>query len=148
MKKITVKSVNNIDEIKKVLDLFSNSLKSLSQGETFKTQMAKKFATNGNVFVIGDEEKTYGFCACYMNDVENKVAFISMFATLPTYRGSGIGSQMMQFVAKSANQSGMQKIRLQVDKENYIALNFYRKNNFEIVKENVDSYYMEYELME
>ncbi len=117
MENFQVRAIKDSEQIKTVLDLFSDSLKSLSQGEMFRVKMSKKFAATGNVFVIEDE-KIYGFCACYMNDVLNKVAFISMFATLPNNRGIGIGSKMMEYIVNVAKQNDMQMIRLQVDKGN------------------------------
>ena len=61
--------------------------------------------------------------------------------------GGGTGTGAAPIVAAAAKEMGMQKISLEVAKENKVAVYFYRKHGFSQVKENEYSSFMEKEII-
>ncbi len=145
---IELNIITGTDDIKRVLDLFSDSLRSLSQGNDYRKMMAKKFSNNGIVLVASIESKICDFSVAYMNDVIDCNAFISMLAVLPAYRKNGIGKIMVDWIIENAKQQGMRRVRLQVDKDNESAIKFYKRNEFVVAEIKADSYYMELKIEE
>jgi len=61
--------------------------------------------------------------------------YISNLATYPQYRGKGIGKGLILETEQEAKMTGAKKIVLDVERENLTAINFYKKLNYEIIKE-------------
>ena len=59
----------------------------------------------------------------------------------PTYRGQGIGTQLLRQMMDLLRQEGYAQVSLSVQKENY-ALRMYQKAGFEIVEERGDEVLM------
>lgn len=96
----------------------------------------KKLITYGNVLVAKDKNKIVGICAGYMNDIEKYNAYISILGIDSEYRKLGIATGLVNVFIEKANKCGMKRIFLETHKENFSALNFYKKNEF-IVLEDV-----------
>lgn len=139
-----IKTVNDRGEIKQVLDAFSETLQSLSQGERFRNQMADKFAVNANVIVACEGNTVCGFASYYANDNATWNAYISMIAVLPPYRKKGVGLLLLNQITKHAKAREMKRIWLQVNKNNVPAIRFYQNNHFAVFRVSENSYYMEY----
>lgn len=139
-----IKKVEDRSEIKQVLDAFSETLQSLSQGESFRTQMADKFVSNANVIAACEGNSVCGFAAYYANDNATRNAYISMIAVLPPYRKNGVGLLLLNQITMHTKERGMKRIHLQVDKNNVSAIRFYQNNHFAVFRISGNFYYMEY----
>ena len=78
---MTIKKVCDEKNIIKVLKMFANTLRSLSQGDGFIKAMGKKIYDFGNLIVLCDEKNIYGFAGYYANDIILKKAYISILNT-------------------------------------------------------------------
>lgn len=69
-------------------------------------------------------------CAGYTNDIETRLAYIFVVATLSEYMGKGYGKVVVQKFIEKAKQDGMQAVCLYADKSNKTALHMYEKLGF------------------
>jgi len=148
-RRINIKEIYDVQEIRGVLDQFSNSLNSLSRGNAYRKEMAQKFSVYGRVIILHDiRDKLVGFSAFYCNDTKSRQTYISMIAVDENCKRMGYGEQLISQIVDISKQNQMNKIGLEVNKKNHVAINFYMKMHFSIVKENADSYYMELDIKE
>lgn len=61
--------------------------------------------------------------------------YISNIAIYPTYRGMGIGKRLMLEAENEAKIAGVKRIVLDVEKENIIAMNFYKELGYDTVND-------------
>ena len=103
-------------------------------------QYSKKLLKNSKVFSIVNTKGEYvGLLAIYVNDIVNRVAFISSLGILPEYHGSGLSSDLINRAFVVAVENGMRSISLEVDFCNQKAIKYYKKHGFiksKIVKAN------------
>lgn len=78
-------------------------------------------------------ERGYGY-------VNNKYTEISL-AVSPSYRGRGIGRQLLEHYLKWAKQAGLPGLSLSVSKDNF-ALHLYEQAGFQLVREGETDYVM------
>lgn len=76
---------------------------------------------------IGYVVLTFGFSLEY----HGRDAFIDELFLLETYRGQGIGSQVMQFVLDACPALGIHALHLEVERTNVAGLRLYHKYGFE-----------------
>lgn len=142
MKKYTFEKVTDKERAKVVLDTFADCLASLRRGEQYREQMAEKFIDYGNIICINLEAQLIGFAAFYDNDYESKEAFLSMIAVKNDCRGLGVGSILLQEIFSQIKKKGMKSIKLEVQKGNTKAINFYKEKGFVNAGETDKSYIM------
>ncbi len=95
------------------------------------------------IFITAGNQETLGYAAMYANDLETKMAYITLIAVKPIYQGMHIGRNLLYACENLAKQSGMRCIKLEVSKKNYKAIAFYKKFGFEKMKQqNQNSIYM------
>lgn len=125
-------------------DLYNKKL----SGEKLK-ELAEKFADSAVFLVVQENKKesVIGYVAVYCNDKEYNRAFISMIIVKKSWQSRGMGTMLLKAAIKAAKEMGMQKISLEVAKENKVAVYFYRKHGFSQVKENEYSSFMEKEII-
>jgi len=59
------------------------------------------------------------------------------------YRGKHLASELLSEFEGYANKTGMQRVKLEVRKNNDVAITFYKKNKYKIIGEaSESSYYM------
>ena len=68
--------------------------------------------------------------AMYCNDMAGRTAFITSMSVAPEYTRRGIASMLVGMAATDARAAGMQRIALEVDKENGPARQLYHKHGF------------------
>ncbi|MGN0005699.1 MAG: GNAT family N-acetyltransferase [Candidatus Gastranaerophilaceae bacterium] len=86
----------------------------------------------GKVYAAFDSDysRYCGFIAVYMNNFETKTAYISLLRIDPDYKRRHIGTELLSYSENQAKKVGMEFMRLEVKKSNYVAINFYEKNNY------------------
>lgn len=103
---------------------------------------ARKIRKNATTIEIWNAGVLIAFCACYMNDIRNKMAYITHIAVLPAYHGMGYGKLLLKHTISLAGKGGFQRMDLEVAKTNVVALNLYRFYHFKIVENRGDKYLM------
>ncbi|MEM5831844.1 MAG: GNAT family N-acetyltransferase [Candidatus Aenigmatarchaeota archaeon] len=88
-----------------------------------------------NLLVAEVNGKIAGFICCdtnFFSKKENRrVLEIHEFFVIPEYRGIGIGKMLLEKSIEIAKNNGIEIIELVVGEENFRAISFYEKNNFE-----------------
>ena len=84
-----------------------------------------------------------GYIAFYANDINSLSAHISMIGVLSEYQGEGIGKALFKACVDKSLMNGMRFLRLEVDKSNKKAIEFYEHMGLDFESEaSNDSYYM------
>lgn len=71
-----------------------------------------------------------GLCACYMNDKKTKISYVTHIAISKTLRRRGIGKFLITAVEEKAKNKGFNEMRLEVNRDNNAAYNFYVSNDY------------------
>jgi len=89
------------------------------------------------------DDRCRGFVAYYCNDINTKIAFITLVLVDPQDRGLGIGQALTLFVLNIARLRGFNACRLEVKKSNKVAYNMYLSHGFYLVEDRIETYLME-----
>lgn len=89
-----------------------------------------KIKKNGKVYCAYDENEIVGCNYFYANNQKEKIAFITLLAIKKEYRGSGIGSILLDKTIEYCKKQKLKKIQLYTHKNNYTARKFYSKKRF------------------
>ena len=134
---------NNLNEIKTILNNFRDELPILKTSEEYRQNMSEKFIKYGNVLFVEEQESILGFVAFYANDLETKTAYISFIAVKNAFQKKGVGTLLLNSCEIQAQKKGMNKIRLEVKKNNTNAQCFYKNHRFDFECDaSDDSFYM------
>lgn len=140
------------DQDVSVIEGIIYSLKDNIYNKTIKDEqlsnLAIKFAKNAVFISILDNEKVVGYAAFYCNNLESKMAFLSMIIIDRDYQGKGCGHMLMDKVCQIAHENGMHSIRLNVANRNINAIRFYEKIKFSIISKSETIMIMEKDLTE
>ena len=74
-----------------------------------------------------------GFVAFYCNDRRSEEAFITLLLVSPDFRGMKVASALLEGVFSLARSRGFATCQLEVNNDNYPALNLYEKFGFRSV---------------
>ncbi len=99
--------------------------------ERIYTNMCR-FTKDETAIIIGalEKENLIGFIWGYKKIEEPSVTHINYFFINKNYRSNGIGSKLLKELENKVK--GCKELELLVNKNNIGALNFYKKNGFEI----------------
>lgn len=103
-----------------------------------------KLSKFANVYVLKNNNSVCGFCAAYMNDAKSRTAYITLIGIHSNYRHQGLGSRLFTYCEEQAGFAGMNRLKLEVNKDNGTAIAFYKKHGMEIVGQASEvGFYME-----
>ena len=91
---------------------------------------AQKLKEKSKVYTASINNEIVGFCCFYDNDNSTHIGYISLIAIKNNYRKYGYGTNLIDFIKNTMRKSGMCKVKLEVDNDNSVAINFYKKNGF------------------
>ncbi|PKP49332.1 MAG: hypothetical protein CVT92_15300 [Bacteroidetes bacterium HGW-Bacteroidetes-1] len=95
------------------------------------------FATN--IEAWNDKTILVGLVSAYMNDPDNKTAYITSVSVCPDYTGKGIAKKLIAECLKEAKKNGFKQLQLEVNKSNLPAVNLYRSFGFEVFETNKET---------
>ena len=101
---------------------------------------SKKIRNFATTIEAWENNELCGMCACYMNNMDHKLAYITHIAVNPKYIRKGLGSRILVETENIAVRKGFDSIMLETDCNNHRAIEFYKKNGFEKVKETANKY--------
>lgn len=90
-----------------------------------------------------DDINLIALIAFYMNSLESYI-FITNVSVEKDFQGKKIAKKLMEKVVHFKSKFQLNKIKLEVHKQNNNAISFYEKLNFEIITTNKDYILMEY----
>jgi ribosomal-protein-alanine N-acetyltransferase len=89
-------------------------------------------------FVAECGGRVVGYVAGALN--KDGSGHIMSIAILPSYRGRGLGSRLMDAIENAFRREGISRVYLEVSQNNKVALNLYRKRGFKVISMR-ESYY-------
>jgi len=90
-----------------------------------------KLLNNAIIQTAVEKEKIVGLIAFYCNNLDTKIAYISIIGVNKNYRGRGIGNKLLKNAINYIRSNGFREIELETW-ENSSAQNLYIKNGFGI----------------
>ena len=129
-----IKKIEKKEEIHNFLKLYNASAtRQISDrvGNLEKySEKLYRYAENFGMYV---DDVVIGFFSFYNNNIKEKKAYLTIIAVKKEYRRMKFGSQAMHFIYLECQKKQMEKICLEVDKDNEKAYMFYKKEGFEIL---------------
>lgn len=107
---------------------------------------AQKIRANAVTVEAYCADTLVGFCACYMNDLTTRTAYITHIAIVPAYRSCGYGKQLLEQTINTARELGFVRICLEVLKTNTPAFQMYQSFHFHIIADHISKWLMSREL--
>lgn len=117
-------------EIEKLIYSFKDEFPAFSPDKEKVLDLADKLSKFGVVKCIVNNDEICAYAGFYCNDIENRIAYISMIANTSKYRGQGYGKAILDEVCRTSIEAGMNKLRLEVRNDNVVAIGFYTRNGF------------------
>lgn len=139
---LTISNVDLINRLEKQFPYFF-----LSNNEIIKDLNNNVFS---KYFIYIEESNIIGFVNYF--DIYDRYEIVNIFVT-ETYRNKKIGSKMLEHLIKLGEKQNIKNITLEVKKDNIVAINLYKKYNFEIVAirklyyQGIDGLLMERKMM-
>ncbi len=87
----------------------------------------------GRVWLIQQDSQAIGYIVLtfgYSLEYRGRDAFVDEFYIRETYRGQGVGTKTIEFMENVCQSLGINAVHLEVERENEIAQNFYKKVGF------------------
>ncbi len=91
-----------------------------------------------NIFCFEDKNNIVGYIA--FRKKNNDTAWVSSLYIDPQSQGKGIGSELLKAVEIFAKEQGCIVVALETHKDATWALNFYEKNGYKIINDEISSY--------
>lgn len=102
---------------------------------------SKKISDRAVTFEAWVNETLIGLIATYFNN-ERQFGHITSVSVSKKFMGAGIASQLLKRCIDYASQNKFKEIKLEVNKDNTPAINFYKKYNFTQTETKNDSLFM------
>lgn len=103
---------------------------------------AQKIRTNAVTIEAYSSTIFVGLCACYMNDLATRTAYITHIAIVPAYQGRGYSRQLLEHTIATARARGFVRLNLEVLKDNTPALHLYQSHHFTIIEDHAAKWLM------
>ena len=105
-------------------------------------ELIEKIYKNG-IVIAAKSGSINGLIAFYANDYTSKTAYITSVLVSLNSRGKGLGTALMKECEKICREKCFERIRLEVNSENGIAVSLYKKLGYMYSEINQKSVYME-----
>lgn len=136
-----IKQIKAKSELIDIFNAFESYFEIFKKGRESRELFAEKIYESGVTIALYKEE-LIGFSCFYCNDYQSRTAYISLIAVKQEYEHNGYGTRLLEEVKKIARDKGMNRLRLEVRKNNDRAISLYRKEGFISEKQLEDSFYM------
>lgn len=140
-----VKLLNGYNEISNAFFSISDTFINFDNEVDINSYL-NKISDLANVYVVLEDETITGFCAVYMNDIYNAIAYITLFGVKKDLKQTGIGTYLFTHIEQAAVKNKMKVLRLEVKKSNLSAISFYKKMGMTEYKNNETSIFLTKEL--
>lgn len=126
LKKVQLSESEIFDYLSKNCEIFIPPLESRLDVRKYSRKL-NKYATH---FCAYDKDSLVAFSACYFNDEEKEIGYISSFSVKKDYQGQGISTDLLNMILSYAREHSFERIKLEVRKENEEVMKIYSKKGF------------------
>lgn len=132
---------SNLDILQHLNNCDDNFIQKLSSKVNLKDYSNKIFANAVRIeaWISND---LIGLIAVYQNIIKQEL-FITNVSIEKKYTGNGIANELMNQLLILFNSQDFNKIKLEVEVNNKIAINLYKKYNFKLESQNTNSLTLE-----
>ena len=139
------KQVLDIDGIQSILEEMQDEPHmEILKDKTCLIKLAKNIHTNGFLFASYKDNEVCGFISGYANDIENQTMFINLLVVKQSIGFASVKYlyELCERLVTYAEMQKMDKIRLEVARQNEKARNFYEHIGFRYIEETEKSLFM------
>lgn len=140
-----IKQIKTKSELIDIFNVFGSYFEIFRRGSTSRELFAEKIYSSGITIAIY-REGLIGFSCFYCNDNQSKTAYLSLIAVKREYEHQGYGTRLVEEVKQIARDKEMNRLRLEVRKNNDRAISLYKKEGFLPEQMLENSFYMITEL--
>jgi ribosomal-protein-alanine N-acetyltransferase len=108
---------------------------------------AIKLSDKSITFEAWEEDRLVGMVNAYLNDLSSRTGFITNVSVVQKCAGLGVGSALLEMCFERARKLGIERINLEVSRENSTAIRLYTKAGFRVSAEHFENLLMEYKLL-
>ncbi len=145
-KRLSIKQVESENIIYKIIYNIDDIYNSLIDRVNITDYVSKLSKSAFNFVGYYDNEEVV-FASLYANDLNSRIAYISLIVCTNNNRGKGYGKEMFEYLCDFAKNKVMERLRLEVNKDNFGAIKFYKAIGMEQVGCSEYGYYMEKKLI-
>ena len=103
-------------------------------------EFSKKIFNLSITFEAWKNKELVGLIACYLNNIEEGIGFITTVCIKNSCIQKGISSELLSMCIEFAKKNKFKKIELEVYRDNNKAISLYKKFGFRIEKEKENSF--------
>lgn len=129
------------DDIVKLLHKLNNEMNFFLLSNDIEVYV-EKIIKNANIISYYKEGELIAFIAFYMNNNEEKKAFLTMLAVDTKFHSQGLGKMLLENSISVLKKNNYKIYELEVDKKNTKAKALYEKFGFVTVEEKDLKYFM------
>ena len=97
-------------------------------------------------FEAWQDNDLVGMLNAYLNNASNRTGFITNVSILEEYMRKGVASSLLYMCLEHARNLGFSRIKLEVSRENSVAIKLYSRAGFKVMEESREYMLMEYEI--
>lgn len=134
---ITICIEKKTETLSKILDTFTSLFPFFFDHSCSNEEYAEKIVSKGYFLSAYKGEECVGLLAFYANDIDTKLAYVSLLAikeTIGLTRGIVL-RKLLSFAARISLDNGMERVKLEVLKNNELAKKIYCKMGFTYLNE-------------
>ena len=105
-----------------------------------------KIYENTSIIMHFEKGILAGFIAYYCNNIETKVAFLTMLCISEKFSGHGLGKLLLNASLENLKNKNFKKLELEVSNKNIKASTFYKKYGFKDSIINKETTIMKFEI--
>jgi ribosomal protein S18 acetylase RimI-like enzyme len=105
-------------------------------------EYVNKILKNATVISIVNNSDLKAFIAFYENDINKKVAFLTMIAVEKESANLGYGKKLLEMSIEEVKKKGFKSYELEVREDNLKAIKLYQNFGFEIIETNRGVFHM------
>lgn len=128
--KYKILCIKSLDEIHQIIKMFDTDFEPSLSEILNLNNYADKLLQNAVVYTIKENDIFLGFTAFYANDSETHVAYLAQIAVKLEARNRKIGKILLDSCIETSKRHGMNKLKLEVNNCNTVAIKFYEDNSF------------------
>lgn len=129
MTNLTIRRLESLPEKEAVIAACDGAFPNPVRERPIYRTLLHKIHTFGIFFAAYDPQPV-GYAAMYANDRQTRTAFMTLLAVKPASQGAGIGRKLMEQCLRTAAGTGMEWVRLEVNKENRRGIALYEAYGF------------------
>lgn len=126
------------DEVARLLDDFNNEFDTPTPGVEFLARRLRDLLSRESTFAIVAGSPAVAFALVTLRPnvwYDGPVALLDELYVVPPLRGSGIGSGVIEFLAKQVESRGVDLVEINVDESDVDAQRFYERHGYSGVEE-------------